>query len=117
MFGHLAKELSDAGLDMKKTLKPGIEIPWNDKTIKEFIWRPVMKAQLGKESTTELTTRDIDKVFTTINRHLGEKFGIDIEFPSIEIFMRRELLSKGKDRNVKDNNSKRLNLLKDKRTN
>jgi hypothetical protein len=84
MFTHLAQELNDAGLDMRKTLKPGVDIPWNGKTIKDYLWRPIQKAQLGKESTTELTTKEIDQVFEVICRHLGEKFGITIEFPSIE---------------------------------
>jgi hypothetical protein len=42
---------------------------------------------LGKESTTELTTKEIDLVFDTINKHLGEQFGIHIDFPSIETLM------------------------------
>ena len=87
MFTQLAEELNDAGLDMRKTLKPGVEIPWEGKTIKEYLWRPIMKAQLGKESTTELNTKDIDKVFETIVRHLGEKFGIELQFPSVESLM------------------------------
>ena len=85
MFEHLAESLNDAGLDMKKTLKPEVEIPWSKETIKEYIWKPIMKAQLGKKSTTEMTTKDIDKVFNTIVRHLGQKFGIEIEFPSMDI--------------------------------
>lgn len=68
---------------MKKTLKPEVEIPWSTVTVKEFIWRPVQKAQLTKKSTTELTTTEIDQVFDTIARHLGTKFGIALEFPSI----------------------------------
>jgi len=84
-FVLLADALNDAGLDMRKTLKPGVEIPWNYKTVKEYLWRPIQKAQLGKESTTELTTTDIDKVFETLNRHLGEKFGITQEFPDEEL--------------------------------
>lgn len=84
MFEHLAQELNDSGLDMRKTLKPGVEIPWNKTTIKEYIWRPIMEAQIGKKSTTELTTTDIDQVFNTIVRHLGNKFGIEIDFPSVE---------------------------------
>lgn len=87
LFTHLADELNDAGLDMRKTLKPGVDIPWSGKTIKEYLWRPVQKAQLGKESTTELTTKEIDLVFETILRHLGDKFGLSIEFPSIEAQM------------------------------
>lgn len=87
LFTHLAEELNDAGFDMRKTLKPGVEIPWSGKTIKEYLWRPIMKAQLGKESTTEMTTKDIDRVFETINRHLGEKFGLHVDFPSVESIM------------------------------
>lgn len=86
-FQHLADELNDAGLDMKKTLKPSVEIPWTATTIKDFLWRPVMKAQLGKTSTTQMTTKDIDRVYDTLNRHLSEKFGLTISFPSIESVM------------------------------
>jgi len=87
LFELLAEELTTAGLDMRRTLKPEIDIPWTGETVKEYLWRPVMKAQLLKESTTQLTTKDIDKVFETLNRHLGEKFGLHVDFPSIETLM------------------------------
>ena len=83
-FTHLAPELNGSGLDMREVLKPGVDIPWSGKTVKEYLWRPVMEIQLGKESTTEMTTKDIDKVFDTITRHIGEKFGLEVSFPSIE---------------------------------
>ncbi len=86
-FKLVADTLNDAGLDMRKVLKPSIEIPWNPSTVKEYIWRPIMKAQLLKRSTTELTTVEIDAVFDTINRHLGEKFGIHEPFPSYDNIM------------------------------
>lgn len=84
LFKLLADTLNENGLDMRKTLKPTIEIPWSPGAVKEYLWRPVQKAQLNKESTTELTTVEIDEVFDTINRHLGTKFGIHVPFPSIE---------------------------------
>ena len=87
MFEHLAQELNEAGFDMKKTLKPEIDIPWSKETVKEFIWRPIQTAQLGKKSTTELTTKEIDLVFDTLTRHLGQKLGIELRFPSIETLM------------------------------
>jgi len=87
LFQELADELNSHGLDMRKTLNPGVDIPWNATTIKEYLWRPVQKAQLNKRSTTELTTKEIDMVFDTINKHIGEKFGLHIEFPSIESLM------------------------------
>lgn len=87
-FKLLAKSLNDAGLDMKAVLKPEVEIPWSKHSVKEYLWRPVQNIQLGKKSTTQLTTVEIDIIFDTLNRHLSEKFGIQEDFPSIERIMR-----------------------------
>lgn len=90
LFTLLAETLNENGLDMRKTLKPEIDIPWSGVSVKEFLWRPIMTAQLGKKSTTEMTTVEIDKVFDTINKHLGEKFGLHTPFPSIEELLLQE---------------------------
>lgn len=81
---NLADELNAAGLDMRKTLKPDIEIPWRKTTVKEFLWKPVQEAYLKKKSTTELTKFEVSEIWEILNRHLGEKFGIHVPFPSIE---------------------------------
>lgn len=91
LFQLLADTLNAGGLDMRKTLKPGIDIPWSAASTKEYLWRPIQEAQLNKRSTTELTTKEIDEVFDTINKHLGERFMIYIPFPSIEDVLLREL--------------------------
>jgi len=83
-FTQLAEALNDAGYDMRKTLKPDVEIPWNGTTIKEYLWRPIMKAQLDKKSTTEMTTKELDQVLETLTRHLTSKLGVLVDFPSIE---------------------------------
>lgn len=81
----VAEELNNAGLDMKAVLKPEVDIPWTKGSAKDYLFRPVMKALTGKESTTELTTSEVSQVVDVINRHLAEKFGgLFIEFPSIE---------------------------------
>jgi hypothetical protein len=77
-FRLLADTLNEAGLDMRTVLKPSISIEWNDKTIKEYIYKPILEAMLLKKSTTEMTTKEIDKVWETINLHLGEKFGVEV---------------------------------------
>ena len=86
-FALLAEELNDAGYDMKKTLKPEIDIPWSKDTIKEYLWRPIQEAQLRKCSTTQLNTKEIDKIYNTLNRHIGERFGIHVPFPSINYLL------------------------------
>ena len=83
-FTLLADELNNAGLDMRKTLKPGIDIPWSANTIKEYLWRPIQISQLQKQSTTELTTSELTQVYDVLNRHLGERFGLFVPFPSYE---------------------------------
>ena len=89
-FQLVADALNSAGLDMRKTLSAEIEIPWSKESVKEYLWRPVQETQLGKQSTKELTTKDIDIIYDTINRFLAEK-GLHVSFPSIEELMIREL--------------------------
>lgn len=75
---------------MRKTLKPEVDIPWSGSSVKEFLWRPIQQAQLNKKSTVELTTKEIDQVFDTINKYIGEKHGLHIPFPSIEELILQE---------------------------
>lgn len=84
-FELLAETLNDAGLDMRAVLKPEVEIPWSKMTIKEFLWKPVLKVYLGKRSTADMTTKELDEVYDIVNRHLA-KHGVHIPFPSIENF-------------------------------
>ena len=89
-FNEIAKMLNEAGLDMKKVIRA--DIPWNSTTVKEHLFRPVMRTQLQKESTKELSTREIDQVWDTLNRILAQEFGVSLPFPSIE-----ELIHKTRD--------------------
>jgi hypothetical protein len=71
-FKLIADALNDAGHDMRKVLKPTVEIPWSDKTVKEYLWRPIQKAMLQKSSTTELEKQmEIDRVWDVVMRHLN----------------------------------------------
>lgn len=83
-FQLLAEELNNAGWDMKKTLKQDVDISWTTESVKNYIWRPIQKALLNKKSTTKLTTDEIDKVYDHVNRHIGEKTGVHVDFPSEE---------------------------------
>lgn len=78
----VANELNEAGLDMRKVLKPGISIPWNQNSVKRHLWRPIQEAMFDKLSTTKLETKEVSEVYEVLNRHMAEKFGISVEFPS-----------------------------------
>jgi len=79
---QVAEALNDAGYDMKKTLKPHIEIPWDKKLAKEFLWNPVQEILTDQKSSTKLKKQDIDRIQETISRHLAETTGVSVAFPN-----------------------------------
>ena len=81
MFTEIAYALTEKGLDMKATLRQDVEIPWTARRIKEFLWKPIQYAIYGTDSTTELNTIQLQKVFEVLKKYLGEK-GIEVNFPS-----------------------------------
>ena len=89
LFQQWADELNGAGYDIRKTLKPSVDIPWSAYTIKEHLWRPIMKTYTDKNSTTELNSKEIDEIFDIVNRHLGKRFGLHVPFPSLDSLMFR----------------------------
>lgn len=84
-FEHVATDLNAAGYTVQLVLAQKVDLDWDKNKVKELLWRPAQKAILHKKSTTELgKLEDIDKVFEHLNRHLGEKFGLHVPFPSNE---------------------------------
>lgn len=104
LFKLLADDLNDRGLDMRKTLKPGVDIPWTEVSVKEYLWRPIQRAMLHKKSTTELTTKEIDSVFDVLVKHLGEQFGISVVFPSIEEIYKEKINGESRRRSQSGSN-------------
>lgn len=65
--------LNDAGHDMRKVLKPEVEIPWTTLSVKEYMFKSIMKSMFQKESTTELEkVGEIEEVWDVLMRHLNK---------------------------------------------
>jgi len=80
----LAESLNNAGLDVKKTMRHDVEIPWTESLIKELIWRKVQEAMFDIKSTAKLDTAQVSEVYETINRHISSTFGVNVIFPNKE---------------------------------
>lgn len=80
----LAESLNSAGLDMRKVLKPEVEIPWNKDSVKDELWRPIQIAMTKKKSTTEPLRGQYGEIYETLNRHMSQKFGISVPWPCKE---------------------------------
>jgi len=80
----LATELNAKGLDMRVVLKPEFKIRWDKDAIHRNLVKPVAKAMYKVDSTTELTTGQISRVWEEIMQMLVDKFpDLDwVDFPS-----------------------------------
>lgn len=84
-FDLVAKELNDAGYTVQLVVKEKVDIDWNKDLVKEILWKPAQNTILKKGSTTKLDkVGEIDLVWEHLNRHLGQKFGVHVDFPSEE---------------------------------
>lgn len=82
-FRQVADALNDSGFTVNHVLSKKVELNWNERLVKELLWRELQERLLGKKSTKELDKAyDIDVVWETLNRHLGQEFGVHIPFPS-----------------------------------
>ena len=80
-FELLAEALNDAGYDMKKVLKPEIDIPWTKESVKSHLWKPIQEAMFDKEHTSDTDTVEPSAVYETLNRHTSEKLGVSVPWP------------------------------------
>ena len=71
----LSEDLNAAGLD-QRILLPSIAIPWGQESVKQQLFKPILKAMTGLESTADAETGDYSKVYEVLARHLGDKLGV-----------------------------------------
>jgi hypothetical protein len=82
----LAETLDAGGYDMRTLIR--VPIRPNKDNVKEEMIKPIMKALYPeKESTTQLTTKEMQEVYEVCNRATAQKLGISIEWPSNQPWM------------------------------
>ena len=84
-FELASQKLNDGGYTTKMVLKEKMDVEMNSFLFKELIWMPCLFALFEKTSTADMTTKELDVVYDTVNRFLAEKFKIYQSFPSIEL--------------------------------
>lgn len=80
---NLADKFNDAGLDMKKVLKPEIDIPWTESSIKEYMFNPISKVMFDGKTSSELDTKEIQAAWAVMIRFTGEKHGVTTVWPDL----------------------------------
>ena len=87
-FENVAQALNEQGLTVRVVLEVieerGVDMMWSKELVKEILWRRIQKKNLGKQSTTQLESDEITKIYDMLNKFLSEEFYIHEPFPSIE---------------------------------
>tara|TARA_R110000868_G_scaffold317240_1_gene578043 strand:- start:695 stop:1051 length:357 start_codon:yes stop_codon:yes gene_type:complete len=86
-FELISDDMNNAGYTVLKTLRKDVELDWNAILFKELIWRPIQKSLTKKTSSADLESGELQIIWDTINRHLGEKFGIHTPFPTLDVMI------------------------------
>jgi hypothetical protein len=77
-------KMNDAGYTQRKligTFKAGFELPVTPHMLKD-IFREVGRAMYKKESTADLDTKEISKVYKIVDQRLAEVTGISVPWPT-----------------------------------
>ena len=85
-FSITADKMNIAGITQRKLvsgLKEGFELDVTPEMVKN-IFRKVGEQMYGKDSTSKLTTKEIQEVYLVTDRGFSEVFGLTTEWPSDE---------------------------------
>lgn len=84
---QLAEEMDKNGITVQNVTAKiqRAEIRPTGNNLKEVLWRPYQIAATGKESTTQLTKQEVDKIYEGLNKFVGENFEIHVAFPSDQL--------------------------------
>jgi hypothetical protein len=67
---------------------------YTTKIVKDFIWKPIQKTLFDIDSTTELTTQQINEISDVLIKFFGEK-GIYIVFPNMKSKLDKQDIENG----------------------
>jgi hypothetical protein len=81
---ELARAMVEKGIDLRTFLKDGIEIPATKQLVHDHITLPLVKVMFSKNSTKELEVHEVSQLYDVINKNIGERAEIFVEFPSAD---------------------------------
>lgn len=82
--GELADHLNAIGKDMRTVLKPEVSIPWTMLTVKEYLFKPILKSYANKDSTEDMDKHEPGQVWDIMMKFLGEHHHVKyMPWPSV----------------------------------
>jgi len=85
MFRRLSTALNDAGYDMKSESLTKKEIPWTEHTIKEVLFKPMIKQLYEVDSTAKLSKEQLSEAVEAFFRAISMRTGVTAPFTINEL--------------------------------
>lgn len=81
-FTMISEELNELGMEYRYFGVKGevLSLMYTDNIVKQFFWKPIQLALFDIESTTKLTTEQLNQIIDVITKFFAEE-GVLIEFP------------------------------------
>ena len=77
---RLARSLNEAGYGVAHPLKPELEIPYSESSVKELLLKPIISALYDVDSTSKLDTEQVSKAMGLMLNRVAELTGVVEEF-------------------------------------
>ena len=81
---RMAEALNEAGFEIPHPFKPDLEIPYTETSIRELIYKPIIKAMFDADSSTTLTTSQFSEAMTTMVDAVCRNTGVNVSIPTLE---------------------------------
>ena len=85
MFRRLANSLNDAGYDMKSDEITKRSIPWSEHSIKDVLYRPMIKHMFDTDKSSRLTKEELSHSVESLLSEIGSRTGVYVPFSSEDI--------------------------------
>lgn len=81
---QFAEALNNAGHLRKKVMMGGdiVDVDWSMEAFKEDVYKVMLHALTGKNSTEKQNTVNPSEVANHVNRHIGQTYGVTVGWPS-----------------------------------
>jgi len=83
-LGQVANAMNEGGIDMKTVLtsmRKGFSVRPTKEILKECLWKPLQEAVLKVTSTRDLSSKDVNEIYSRLDAFLTDVHGIHIPFP------------------------------------
>lgn len=80
-FTFISNDLNEMGMTYTCEFVKDVEVPYTPSLVKEVFWKPIQITLFEKESTTSITTSEMNTIIDVVVKFFADR-GIEIHFPS-----------------------------------